>query len=436
MKKMKKITTNIRRRNIYSILLLAFFLLFAGQNLAQKVVIGKLIDHQGNALPDIYLQLYSNPFFFSTISLEDGNFAFDGVTGEEDIKLPPGYHVSNNFPNPFYPTTRINITLPVRSTVRVEVYNVFGESVTNIIDRNFSAGVNYIDLTLNYLPKGLYFARILIDEKYVAIKKMMLFHGSQNTPVGEASLKHSSISQNHSIKSLLSIELDSLVATSSIIGRKTFTGLPNLTDDTLDLGNLVIERYCPGMPTVNYEGRTYNTIKIGDQCWLKENLDVGNILDKHTPQTDNGLIERYCYDDDPANCLTYGGLYQWDEVMQYSTTPGVQGICPDGWHVPTIAEYDLLVGAAGGPNSLKAIGQGTGNGAGTNTSGFSALLAGGLSQTNHYGGLNDQFRFWTSEEKNFDLAFFLVGYSYNNITQTGYNYKRTAKSVRCIKDSK
>ena len=433
---MKTTISNIRRRNMYSILLLAFFLLFAGQNLAQKVVIGKLTDHQGNALPNIYLQLYSNPFFFSTTSLEDGSFVFDGLTGEEDIQLPPGYHVSNNFPNPFYPTTRISIALPVSSTVRVEVYNVLGESVTNVTDRNLNAGVNYIDLTLNCLPKGFYFARVLIDEKYAVIKKMMLFQGSQNTPVSGASLKHSSISQNHITKSLLSIELDSLVATSSIIGRKTFTGLPNLTGDTLDLGNLVIERYCPGIPTVNYEGRTYNTIKIGDQCWLKENLDVGNILNKTTPQTNNGLIERYCYDDDPANCLTYGGLYQWDEVMQYSTTPGVQGICPNGWHVPTRAEYDLLVGAAGGSNSLKAIGQGTGNGAGTNTSGFSALLAGGLSESVHYGGLNDQFRFWTSEEENFNRAFYLFCYSSDNDTHTGYNYKITAKSVRCIKDSK
>ena len=434
---MKTTITNIRRRNMYSILLLAFFLLFAGQNLAQKVVIGKLTDHQGNTLPNIYLQLYSNPFFFSTTSLEDGSFVFDGLTGEEDIQLPPGYHVSNNFPNPFYPTTRISIALPVSSTVRVEVYNVFGESVTNVTDRNLNAGVNYIDLTLKCLPKGFYFARVLIDEKYAVIKKMMLFHGSQNTPVNEGSLKHSSISQNHINESLRSIELDSLVATSSIIGRKTFTGLPNLTSDTLDLGSLTIERYCPGIPTVNYEGRTYNTIKIGDQCWLKENLDVGNILNKTTPQTNNGLIERYCYDDDPENCLTYGGLYQWDEVMQYSTTPpGAQGICPNGWHVPTRAEYDLLVGAAGGSNSLKAIGQGTGNGAGTNTSGFSALLAGGLSETSHYGGLNDQFRFWTSEEKSSNKAFYLFSYSLDNDTHTGSNYKETAKSVRCIKDSK
>jgi len=432
---MKSIITNNRRKNVYSLLLLAFFLLFAGQNMAQKVVKGKLVDHQGNALTGIYLQLYSNPYFFNTTSLEDGSFVFEGLTAVNDLQLPTGYHVSNSFPNPFYSSTRIEIILPINGNVVVEVYNILGETVIHKTERNFLAGVNHIDLVLNGLPKGSYFARILIDEKYAVTKKMMLLPGSQPVSVSGGVLKQTPNSLNSINQNLFSTEFDSLVATSSIIGRKTFTNLPNLTTDTLDLGDLVIERYCPDMPTVNYEGRTYNTIKIGGQCWLKENLDVGSTLIKTTPQTNNGIIEKYCYNDDPVNCLTYGGLYQWDEAMQYSVAQGAQGVCPPGWHVPTQDEFELLAGAAGGSNSLKAIGQGTGNGAGTNTSGFSALLGGGLSETQHYGGLGDQARFWLSEEENFDRAFFQFFYSTDNDVNMGFNYKFTAKSVRCIKDT-
>ena len=432
---MKSIIINNRRINVCRVLLSAFFLLSTGQIIAQKAVKGRLVDHQGNALTDIYLQLYSNPFFFTTASLEDGSFIFEGLTAVKDIQLPVGYHVSNNFPNPFYPSTGIEITLPVNANVRVEVINVFGKTVINKIEREFLAGVNHIDLVLDGLPKGFYFARITIDEKYAVTKKMILLYGSQPLSGNGGVLKHAPNSSNNISEILLSIELDSLVATSSIIGRKTFTNLPNLTGDTLDLGNLVIERYCPGMPTVNYEGRTYNTIKIGDQCWLKENLDVGSTLNKNTLQTNNGLIEKYCYNDDPANCLTYGGLYQWDEMMQYTTTQGVQGICPNGWHAPTQTEFELLAGAAGGSNSLKAVGEGAGNGAGTNTSGFSGLLGGGLSESQHYGGLNDQARFWLSEEENFNRAFYQFFYSTDNDVNIGFNYKITAKSVRCIKDA-
>ncbi len=63
--------------------------------------------------------------------------------------------------------------------------------------------------------------------------------------------------------------------------------------------------------------------------------------------TNNSSIEKYCYNDVPANCETYGGLYQWDEIMQYTTTPGVQGICPSGWHLPTGEEWKQMEMALG-----------------------------------------------------------------------------------------
>jgi len=64
--------------------------------------------------------------------------------------------------------------------------------------------------------------------------------------------------------------------------------------------------------------------------------------------SNNWLIEKYCYDNNSDNCDEYGGLYQWNEMMEYTTTPGVQGICPTGWHLPTINEWTLLVDYLGG----------------------------------------------------------------------------------------
>ena len=137
-------------------------------------------------------------------------------------------------------------------------------------------------------------------------------------------------------------------------------------------GIIIWDELC-GIQQVTYGGVTYNTVKIGDQCWLKENMNVGVMIDSLQASTDNDTIEKYCYNNDTALCATYGGLYTWDETMQYVTTPGTQGVCPPGWHIPTSAEFTTLISTVGGDgHTLKQAGVGTGSGAGTNTSGFSS----------------------------------------------------------------
>jgi uncharacterized protein (TIGR02145 family) len=103
---------------------------------------------------------------------------------------------------------------------------------------------------------------------------------------------------------------------------------------------------CPGMPSITYEGKVYHTVQIFSQCWLKENLDVGQRIDGNIWMTNNGIIEKYCYDNNPDSCDKYGGLYQWTEAMNYNTQEeGTQGICPPGWHIPTEEEWKILEGA-------------------------------------------------------------------------------------------
>ena len=124
---------------------------------------------------------------------------------------------------------------------------------------------------------------------------------------------------------------------------------------------------------------------------MAENLNIGTKINSTTGgqlQTDNGIIEKYCYDNDESQCDIYGGLYEWNEAMQYVTTEGGQGICPDGWHIPTDGEWTTLVEYLGGNNwaggkikSKGAIEAGTGlwkypNAGATNESGFTGLPGG------------------------------------------------------------
>ena len=136
---------------------------------------------------------------------------------------------------------------------------------------------------------------------------------------------------------------------------------------------------CPGIPyiTDQRDGRQYVTVQIGEQCWLKKNLNVGTKIDGSLNQQSGNGLEKYCYDNLESNCDTYGGLYQWNEAMQYTTLTKAQGICPEGWHIPSIEELDVLLNfVAYDGNKLKDVSQGFLDGAGTNESGFSALLGG------------------------------------------------------------
>lgn len=190
-----------------------------------------------------------------------------------------------------------------------------------------------------------------------------------------------------------------------------------------------------GVSKVSYEGKEYNTVLIGDQCWLKENLDVGEMIQGTSNQTNNSIIEKYCFNDLPENCATYGGLYQWNEVMQYVTTEGAQGICPDGWHIPTLAEFQTLSSTAGGDgNALKAIGQGSGGGAGTNTSGFSALLAGIRNTVGNFQYLGYSNYFWSSSEPDINVPSTLHVRSYDSAIGFNVANKPNGLCVRCIKD--
>ena len=204
---------------------------------------------------------------------------------------------------------------------------------------------------------------------------------------------------------------------------------------------------CPGLPTVTYAGQTYNTVYIGSQCWLKENLNVGTMISGTQNQTNNGIIEKYCYNNDPANCATYGGLYQWNEAMQYVTTEGTQGICPDGWHIPTDGEYTVLTNFLGGESvaggkmkSTGTIEEGTGlwyqpNTGATDESGFSGFPGG------YRYGLNGYFYilgyhglFWSSSQYNTNYAWRrYLNYYYANVYRYNY-YKEDGFSVRCLRD--
>lgn len=213
---------------------------------------------------------------------------------------------------------------------------------------------------------------------------------------------------------------------------------PVVLNNRLVMFNISLEsKSCPESPTVTYAGKTYNTVKIGNQCWLKENLNVGTMINGNLDASDNGIIEKYCYDNDESNCNKYGGLYQWNEAMQYNKVESTQGICPMGWRIPTYDEFISLQEEVGRSSSiLKSIGQGSGDGAGTNTSGFSALLVGSRSGVSgNFYSLDNVVNFWnTGEGYSSNTAIHMYLYESTNEIKFDGHYKSYGFSIRCLKN--
>jgi uncharacterized protein (TIGR02145 family) len=176
------------------------------------------------------------------------------------------------------------------------------------------------------------------------------------------------------------------------------------------------------------DGKVYPTVQIGSHCWMASNLNYGNRVPSTGHQRDNCTPEKYCYNELTANCEQRGANYQWDELMRYDDTPGLQGFCPPGWHVPTEAEWNTLFANwtnnafAGAP--LKYSGY----------SGFNALLSGVRHLNIQWDWQNFATFFWSSTS-NGPMKAWSHGLNDYDPSVAAYPSSRAnAFSVRCLRD--
>ena len=176
------------------------------------------------------------------------------------------------------------------------------------------------------------------------------------------------------------------------------------------------------------DNNAYPTVSIGSQCWMAANLDFGQKINGSEVQRDNCLNEKYCFADLITNCSASGGLYQWDEIMQYEDAEGAKGICPPGWHIPTETEWITLFdfyisnGFAGSP--LKYSGY----------SGFNALTDGVRFRNTSWSFDSFATLIWSSTPHG-PLKAWAHGMNEQNPSVSFYPSARyNAFPVRCIKD--
>ena len=184
------------------------------------------------------------------------------------------------------------------------------------------------------------------------------------------------------------------------------------------------------------DGQEYPFIRINTQTWMAQNLNY---------VAGGGS----CYGGSDVLCDRYGRLYTWAEAVDepesecgkgyHCSLPSgnIKGICPDGWHLPTIEEFNMLLDAAGGKSSagyaLKST-EGWREGASSNETGFNALPAGQRNQNEVYTDTTSAAHFWSATESDASNSSYMNIYASSNQGYTGYYYKNMQQSVRCVKN--
>ncbi len=188
----------------------------------------------------------------------------------------------------------------------------------------------------------------------------------------------------------------------------------------------------------DYDGNVYQTVKIGKQVWMSENLNVEHyrngdaipqVQDKE--EWDNLTTGAWCYYDNDAGSGA-GKLYNWYAVND------PRGLAPEGWHIPSDAEWtvltDFLGGAATCGPKLKSTTGWIENYSGDNSSGFNALPGGYRTHDGYFSNKGKNAIFWTTTEFNSELVWFrnVIG-SIPDVYRPNYA-KDFGLSVRCVKD--
>jgi len=213
---------------------------------------------------------------------------------------------------------------------------------------------------------------------------------------------------------------------------------------------------------------------------MTANMNVGTRVNGSANQNNDSQVEKYCYNDQDANCTTYGGLYQWAEAMQiaytynsndyptdYNCDPcgsgGRQGICPGGYHIPTDLEWSRYewcvennISPAGGTSlstfqttllwrgststpagvgaKLKASSSNSPAWDGTNASGFTALPAGYRDYFGGFYNLGSEACFWSATEYSDTYAWYRSLYTGTWQSYRRYTPKTHGLSVRCLQN--
>ncbi|HIH32487.1 TPA: carboxypeptidase regulatory-like domain-containing protein [Candidatus Woesearchaeota archaeon] len=311
---LERIVDKVSKAGIY--LLTGLQLALPMKSFAEDVSLsGRVVNDRGVGLSNknVVLFLNNNDKKLSGVTGVDGVYVIPFTPSgiRHEYFLPEGYSVSNNYPNPFNPSTNVNITLPERSRVEMKVYDMLAQELGVIVDEELSAGVHYFRLDLEHLingrdiAEGVYFSRTVIDEQYVKVNKLLFLRNSQHA--GSFSEVSSNGSSSNSFgKTSIEDIVDSLqVSGRSILPRSKTLG--TVISGNTDLGDVVVDS------AFNVDGRLISTIRYDQPNNHLPNLTV--IIDGYSALTDSLGMFSVQVPVDSVVPPPFSGLSPWHRKM-------------------------------------------------------------------------------------------------------------------------
>ncbi|OWV07931.1 hypothetical protein B7992_14020 [Fibrobacter sp. UWH1] len=262
-------------------------------------------------------------------------------------------------------------------------------------------------------------------------------------------------SSSSSAKSSSSVNSSSSIKSSSSSSVKQSSSSSNVTQSSSSI--VKGEYFNPSLSYSEFEDdrnhRVYKYLTIAGEnqkgerasvTVMAENLNIGEMIDGTLNQSNESKIEKYCYNNDTAICLTYGGLYQWAEMMGFNDSCNTKscghliqekhrGICPDGWRLLTYDDIYVIVHADGNKNGVSDL-RATFFG-GLNYSGYT-LIGAGLRKNGEFNGLNTS-TYWFYPIENAQYAYRAKSNSmWKDDDKPGIDManqdKSSGVSVRCV----
>ncbi len=357
------------------------------------------------------------------------------------------------FPNPVAHTSTIRLWLPQDGPVKLRLFDLPGRELATY-SRSLSAGEHSFTFTPG---RETYYLLVVEAADQRRVQKLISlqpgdgnirisYTGHQPAPSGMRKGKSAFPwvpGDDLRFVGYCSLGVDTIEDDPVQSGLYTFQFLPPVTP-------------CPGMPTViDYNGNIYNTVQLGTQCWMKENLRVRNYrngtpipsITANSAWAGLSTGARCWYNNDSATYAnTYGALYNWYAVDNSN------GLCPTGWHVPTDLEWqtmEMFLGMSQSQaNSTGWRGTDEGgqmkesgtthwnspNTGATNSSGFTALPGGYRNTSGTFYSIGDVGHWWSSTAHSTTNAWGRdLGCSGGNVGR-GYGGKGVGFSVRCVRD--
>lgn len=399
------------------------------------------------------------------------------ITAIEDFANVKEFGLTHNVPNPFDGVSDFCLSLPNEGTVSIEVLSMDGRQIAAYS---------------NNLPMGIHSFRVMLTNPQTYIVTARFKNLSSSIKIvnkgnaGQISLQYTGENQSYAT----TVPSNEKGQSTNVFHRRDLMAyIGYAVIDGVEYASQMVRQQqqtsedfvlyfhfqtpeietCKETPTVtDIDGNVYQTVRIGSQCWMAENLRT-----THYPNGDSILLYdygngwtttpfRWYPNNDSSNVGTYGYLYNWRAVMNGEASSdaspsGVQGLCPDGWHVPSSPEWTTLfdymsnngqyrcdqysttiakaLASTSGWDDFYGVRCAVGNDPSVNnTSGFNALPAG----YSGGGGDGSQFGtsayFWSATQSNDDNADLLqLSYKFPSIIYYPFS-KHLPFSVRCLKD--